>query len=137
MARPRKPTASLEAAGSFQRHPERKAARSGEPTPTGSLGEPPEGLEGEEKAIWRELATLLPPGVAGNSDRFAFEELVRLKAGARRRRLNAGEQGLLLSYLSKFGLTPSDRSKVSAKDDSAQDPLEAFLSRKAPSEITQ
>ena len=69
------------------------------------------------------------PGVAGKSDRSAFEELVRLKAGSRRRKLSGGQQQLLLSYLSKFGLTPSDRSKVSASQVEV-DALSDFLERK-------
>lgn len=72
----------------------------------------------------------IAPGVLQKSDRAAFEELVLLKSGSRHNRVNVGEKGLLLSYLSKFGLTPSDRSKVHVGHDSTEDPLEAFLSEK-------
>lgn len=129
MGRPRKPTALLETAGAFAKNPQRRIARQGEPIPTGELGEPPACLDREEKAAWRELAAELQPGVAGNCDRSAFEELVKLKVGARRHRLSGTEQGLLLSYLSKFGLTPSDRSKVRAAQVEV-DPLSDFLERK-------
>jgi hypothetical protein len=130
MARTRKPTATLEASGAFEKNPQRRAARSGEPKGIPGVGEPPEGLEGEQKTIWRELASTIAPGVLEQSDRSAFEEFVLLKYGSRHNRLNVGEKGLLLTYHSKFGLTPSDRSKVHVGHDSTEDPLEAFLSEK-------
>ena len=76
MPKPRVPTAILEARGSFEKHPERKRARAGEPEVTGELGNAPPSLDGEEASIWTELTLLLTPGVAGRSDRSAFEELV-------------------------------------------------------------
>lgn len=130
MGRNRKPTAVLEASGTFEHDPQRRRARLGEPTVIGTLGEPHESLTDSEKALWRELATQLPPGVAGKSDRWAFEELVRLAYRVRTGEAMLMERRLLLSYLSKFGLTPSDRSKVSAVPGEEQDPLEKFLERK-------
>lgn len=130
MPKPRIPTAILEARGSFQKHPERKRARAGEPKVAGDLGEAPTSMNVEEAQIWKELASLLAPGVAGSSDRCAFEELVRLKAGSRRRDLNAAEQGLLLSYLVKFGMTPCDRSRICVDPGNRRDALDAFLAQK-------
>lgn len=130
MPQHRVPTAIQEARGSFLRHPERKRARSGEPKPTGELGEPPEHMERDEKAAWRELAALVPPGVAKNCDRWAFENTVILQVKNRKGRANAGEQSLLKGYLAALGLTPADRSRVhaAAPKDKADDPLSRLLS---------
>ena len=130
MPRPRVPTTILEARGSFEKHPERKRARAAEPEVIGELGEAPASLDVEEGSIWKELALLLTPGVAGGSDRSAFEELVRLKARSRKRELNAAEQGLLLNYLVKFGMTPSDRSRVAAPRGENADALDRFLANR-------
>jgi len=130
MPRPRVPTTILEARGSFEKHPERKRARAGEPEVSGELGEVPASMDLEECGIWKELALLLTPGVAGRSDRSAFEELVRLKARSRKDQLNAAEQGLLLSYMVKFGMTPSDRSRVAVPRSENPDALEEFLANR-------
>jgi hypothetical protein len=126
MSRPRKPTAMLETTGAFVIHPERQRERAAEPKPTAGLGDPPANYGREQKAIWHEIAATLPYGVAGNSDRTAFGKLVRLEAEDRHGRLTGAEQGLLVSLFGKFGMTPSDRSKVRISNDSAQDPLEEF-----------
>lgn len=115
MARPRTATAQLEARGSFLKHPERKRGRSDEPKPTGDLGEPPKELDRDEKLAWRYIAGLLPPGVAFNSDRVAMEEAACLLVSCRRKRATAAERNLLKGYLRDFGMTPADRSRVSAK----------------------
>ena len=114
MARPRTPTAELEARGGFLKHPERKSARAGEPKPTGELGDPPEELNRDEKKVWREVAALIPPGVAKNSDRIAMELIACLLGKFRRNRASVGEINQLLSLLAKMGMTPADRSRVVA-----------------------
>ncbi len=128
MGRPRKPTATLEASGAFIKDPQRR--RPAEPIPSGELGAPPISLDREEVAMWHEMAGILPPGVAKNSDRPTFELLVCLMVGFRHRRLTGTELGQLIALQGRFGMTPADRSKVRVSDDNAQDPLEAFLCRK-------
>src|SRR5690349_1674967 len=113
MSRPRKPTALLEASGAFVKDPGRRRARKGEPACVGSLGPPHPSLDEQEKALWIELAASLPDGLAGKSDRSAFECLVGLAARARNGKASLMERRLLQQYLSKFGMTPSDRSKIS------------------------
>jgi hypothetical protein len=129
--RPRRPTAVLRARGSFERHPERLRARSGEPKCIGSLGTPPTRLDSQEQELWMEIRELIPPGVAGQSDRFAFEELIVLYAKVRNGSAMLAEKKLLLQYLGKFGLTPSDRPKINISQ-TASDPLGDFLQRRKP-----
>jgi phage terminase small subunit len=129
MGRPRKPTRLLELEGSFQTHPERRRARAMEPKVIGDLGAPPACLDEEEKAFWWELSPTFPDGLAGKSDRFAFEDLVVLAVKARRGTALLSERRLLAVYLSKFGLTPADRNKVSISHVET-DPLGEFLERR-------
>jgi hypothetical protein len=113
MPQPRVPTSTLEAKGSFLKHPERKRARAREPKPTGELGDPPEEMPRDEKAAWQYLVSIIPAGVAKNSDRIAMEEMACLLVACRSKRATAGERQLLRNYLAAFGMTPSDRSRVS------------------------
>jgi hypothetical protein len=114
MPRPRTPTAKLAAKGSFLKHPERKRKRAREPKPTGSLGAPPRRLSVAQKEIWLELAALIPPGVAANCDRWAVELLACLMAKFRSGRAKISEAKQIESLLGKMGMTPADRSRVSA-----------------------
>jgi hypothetical protein len=66
------------------------------------------------RILWAELANIVPIGVAENSDRWTFEVLVCLMAKFRSGVALGGEVSQLLSLLAKFGMTPSDRSRVSA-----------------------
>ena len=135
MSRPRTPTAALESTGAFVKHPERKRARASEPHPTGELGDPPKHLRPDEKETWRELAALIPPGVAKNCDRWHVEETVCLMALSRRmravgQRLSSSDGNRLDGNLGKMGMNPADRSRVSAtpKPPSAEDdPLAEFV----------
>ncbi len=126
-----------EASGSFVVHPERKAERALEPKPTGVLGSPPARLNAEEIEMWHEIAAVLPPGVAKNSDRHNFEMMVCLFVGFVHRRLSASEMNLLTGHLARFGMNPSDRSRLTVSDDNSQDPLEIFLSAKPTLKTTQ
>ncbi len=98
MARTRTPTAKLQAKGSFLRHPERKRARAQEPRPAGALGGPPERLSNIQKALWLELAAMIPTGVAHDCDRWAVELLVCQMSKFRRGRANGSEIGKLKAY---------------------------------------
>jgi hypothetical protein len=114
MPQPRIPTAILQTRGAFEHDPARGRARANEPVPSGPLGDPPDRLDRDEREAWIELAAILPPGVAMNTDRWALEELVCLKVKCQRRIATAAERSELAKYLSKFGMTPADRSRVCA-----------------------
>src|SRR4051812_42554446 len=76
MPRNKVPTAILDAKGSFIQNPSRK--RPNEPTGENGLGSPPRYLTDALKKIWKETAVRLLPGVALESDRDAFEMMVRM-----------------------------------------------------------
>ena len=110
MARPRKPTAVLELTGAFQKNPQRR--RANEPKPTGSLGEPPVDFDEVLRALWQDLARMVPAGVLTNADRWLVELTCRTMRQVRKGTALAAERNLLLSCLSRMGLTPADRSKI-------------------------
>jgi hypothetical protein len=80
------------------------------------------------RKLWYELAKIVPQGVAEHSDRWTFEVLVCLMAKFRSGAALGGEVSQLLSLLAKFGMTPSDRSRVSAtpQDEPKHDPWSKF-----------
>jgi hypothetical protein len=110
----RTPTAILEARGSFINHKNRKDARAGEPVVTRKLGGPPKTFTDEQKKLWREFAKIVPPGVATYADRWAVEIVVCAMTKFRAGTISGTETGHLTSLLSRFGLTPADRSRVVA-----------------------
>jgi hypothetical protein len=112
MARPRKPTNVLELKGAFKKDPQRK--RPSEPVPTGGIGPAPSALPAKLRVIWDEVVAICPPGVLGNSDRIALEALVRLLNEFRTdyAEFSGARMSQLVSLMGRFGLTPSDRSKI-------------------------
>lgn len=116
--RPPKPTAAHELSGSFERHPERKAARKREPKPRGPLGGPPPSFNAETTtgsrllAIWQELVDQVPAGVLTSADRWHVELACRLMHRVRFLPAKAGDYSRLDVLLGKMAMNPSDRSKV-------------------------
>jgi len=111
MSKPRTATAILEARGAFKNHPERK--RQHEPEPAGGLPDkPPHHLTEEQKATWRQIVDITPPGVLANSDQLIVEIAACLLAEFR---ANPNEMVTaritrLTCELGKLGLSPSDRA---------------------------
>jgi hypothetical protein len=110
----RTPTAILQSRGSFINHKNRKEARAGEPVVTKRLGSPPKTFTDEQKRLWHEFAKIVPAGVATYADRWAVEIVVCAMAKFRAGSISGTETGHLMSLLSRFGLTPADRSRVVA-----------------------
>ncbi len=81
---------------------------------TKKLGSPPKTLTDEQKQTWREFAKMVPAGVATYSDRWAVEIVVCAMAKFRAGTITGAERSQLTSLLSRFGLTPADRSRVVA-----------------------
>ena len=114
MGRNRTPTAILESRGSFINHKDRRDARAGEPVVTKKLGGPPKIFTDEQRKLWHEFAKIVPAGVATYADRWAVEIVVCAMAKFRAGTICGAETGQLTSLLSRFGLTPADRSRVVA-----------------------
>jgi phage terminase small subunit len=87
------------------------------------LGEPPAHLSPSETVAWNELASMFAANVTCSADRWAVEIASCLMAKRRDNpdKFKAADAQLLVSLLSRFGMTPADRSKVSAPPDDAAD----------------
>ena len=81
---------------------------------TKRLGSPPKTFTDEQKKLWREFAKMVPAGVATYADRWAVEIVVCAMAKFRAGTISGAETAQLTSLLSRFGLTPADRSRVVA-----------------------
>lgn len=114
MPRPRKPTKVLDLTGRLKHNPKRYRDRLNEPVHNAPLGGPPDHLPPTEREIWAELAKQLVEGVALASDRAAFETLTRLVSMERAGQIQGKDRGHLLRLYQMFGMSPSDRSRVSA-----------------------
>jgi hypothetical protein len=139
MARPRKPTADLELRGAFRKNPQRRRK---DPETAGPLGEPPPGWSEDLKAIWFELADIAPLGVLRIRDRWLVETACLLKHEERTDAvgMSSANRALLVTCLSRMGMTPSDASKVHAPKEKQASPFSKFAAkvsaaRKDPSPV--
>ncbi len=108
----RKPVELLELAGTFRDNPKRRRAIG--PKSDRELGRPPAYLSSAEKAVWTEIASIVPAGLLTSGDRIAVELLARLVSKMRLDWLNGSELGILTGLLARMGMSPADRSRVSA-----------------------
>jgi len=131
MARPRTPTAELDARGAFLKHPERAREGSEALEAAPDLESPRENLDQRLKEVWFEIKGYLRPGVLKLSDAPAFESLVRLIYADRNSWIDSAERSQMISLFSRFGMTPSDRSKVKV-DEQKENQLAKFLNRAKP-----
>ena len=67
-----------------------------------------------EKSLYLEIIAIAPPRVLANCDTAIVEVTARLWAKMRERTINAAETGLLIKCLGLLGMSPADRSKVTA-----------------------
>jgi hypothetical protein len=118
MGRRRKTEAEHELNGTFEKHPERKAAYKNAPRPKGPLGDPPacfdpDGYTGSKLiAIWHEVVSQAPSGVLTSSDRLHVEMTCRLIYKIRHQSPKSGDFAKLEAALGKMAMNPSDRPKV-------------------------
>lgn len=130
--RPRKPTNVLRINGTANNHPERLKKRENEPKNTHPIGTAPRYLSKAEKAAFRLIVKESLAGVLGRADRIAVAQASILLALCTGQSYSAGfgvegakdyiaplrvwpkiaERNLLYKYLSQFGMTPADRSKL-------------------------
>lgn len=110
------PTAILHLRGAFDAHPERLRDRANEPRPTKPIGPAPSWMNPEQRSAFREIARRAYPGVLASGDVFALELAAVLLAQMRRdpASMSAAKMGRLQALLGSMGLTPADRSRVSA-----------------------
>jgi hypothetical protein len=129
MARPRTPSSVLELRGAYKKDPQRR--RENEPMPTEGVGtftERPTSLP----EIWDEVVSQLVPGVLTVSDRLALELVCRLLAEIRLHpaEISVGKVTTLCNLLGRFGMTPSDRSKVTVPPPFKENPFLALIGKR-------
>jgi hypothetical protein len=130
-----KSTKYLEAVGAYKKDPQRR--RGPEPENPNPLGSPPDHFSKVEVSIWFEMAETAPPGVLTQSERPLIANYCRLEADVRESRadmavwkawvpefkdeerppapriIGPAHYGRLESILSKLGMSPLDRQRVS------------------------
>ncbi len=126
MPRPRKPTKLLTIQGGLRAT--RHRDRVNEPVVIEPLGGPPEGWRIEAKLMWAELANYVPAGVATKADRLMFEVLLRLVAKMREgpEAMTPALAAQIRTACAVFGMTPADRSRVSAPRLLEENPFAKF-----------
>lgn len=129
MGRPRTPSNILDARGAFDKNPNRR--RVDEPEPNGEIGEPPKRFSAAELLAWSEIVSTCAAGVFCKSDRLAVEVAAVLLAMFRAdpAGIPAAKLARLDSLMARFGMTPSDRSKVSAPKAPAVNPFAALVAK--------
>jgi phage terminase small subunit len=112
MAANKKPTALRELQGTANRNKHRD--NQDQPVITRGIGPAPKHLNDDQKKIWDEIVSGMYAGVLGEADRLALETLTRLVYVMRRdfEKMSAAKLSQLSTMLGKFGMTPSDRTKI-------------------------
>ena len=148
LGRPRKPTKYHEKAGSYAEHPERR--RPAEPEAPAGLPVQPSGLDHHGKAAWTRITGYLDDlGILSTVDRDMLELYARVyqdwrlclreqakadKDGKMRNPWTArrrDNEGQMIKILCKFGLNPSDRSRISIEHASKEaNPFEKLANLK-------
>jgi len=112
MAANKKPTALRELQGTANRNKHRD--NQDQPVVTRGIGPAPKHLNDDQKEIWDEVVSSMYAGVLGEADRLALETLTRLVYTMRTdfEEMSAAKLSQLSTMLGKFGMTPSDRTKI-------------------------
>jgi len=112
MARPRKPTALLEAKGAFKKDPQRKRSRGNEPVFTRGA-EAPEHLRGEVRKVWERLADALDAvGVMRQVHAAALEGACVLYQRAVEADAVIAREGPVVNVATRAGVSPRLRPEV-------------------------
>ena len=133
MPNPKKPTALRELHGTANRNKQRNS-----PSPvevTRGIGPAPERLTAEQSEVWDYLVSVMFPGVLAESDRPTFELLTvlfhRFRYGTYDENstcpaLAVGELARMDSIMGRYGMTPSDRTKIVVPKGEKKNPFESL-----------
>lgn len=124
----RTPTNVLELHGAFAHNPQRAREREGEPPTGAGIGEPPEGLTGDDLTHWHEIVRYAPKNVLCEYDRLHVEHMARLLTRLRRDK-NYTDTKTHLRFeagLARLGMTPADRSRVKVIKEDGDNPFAEF-----------
>lgn len=130
----KKPTAIRELHGTANRNKQRNVENPVEPDM--GIGPAPSYFCEQQREVWDYLVSVMFVGVLGNSDRPTFEVLAtlfhRFRYGAHGddsapyQALSGVELNCMNSIMARYGMTPSDRTKISARTTSKNNPFSAF-----------
>lgn len=127
MPKPRTPSAVLEARGAFDKDPGRRR----EDFEAGAFDPaPPKYFNAKQKAVWAEIVAVLPDSVLQATDRMAVELAARLIAQFRAlpdSEITSAQVAQIRTALAVLGMTPADRSRVSAKKDAPKNVFAEML----------
>lgn len=130
MPKPRTPSAVLEARGTFAKNPSRQR----DDFESGSFDrDPPAYFKPHQREVWDEIVGVLPPSVLQATDRMAVELAARLIAQFRTQddsEVTSAQVAQIRTALAVLGMTPADRSRVSAKKAPQANPFAALLGEK-------
>lgn len=126
MPNPKKPQALRELHGTANRNKHRD--NDSQPTPTRGIGPAPKHLNELEAAAWDEIVGNLYVGVLGEGDKFALETLARLVVEMRTNfeLMPAAKLTQMINLFGRFGMTPSDRTKIVVPKQKETNPFERF-----------
>ena len=117
------PTPILALRGAFETHPERLRARANEPKPNGAIGAAPRWMSAAQRACYKELCAKAHRGVLCRADEFVVSMAAILLEQMRRDpEMSAARLTRLQSLLSSLGMSPADRSRISATQGRADGP---------------
>ena len=134
MPNPKKPTALRELHGTAGRNKQRNSPNP--PEITRGIGPAPEHFNELQTKTWDYLVSIMFAGVLAESDRPTFELLTvlfyRFRYGtyddeAVVPALAVGELNRMDSIMSRYGMTPSDRTKIVVPKAEKVNPFEALL----------
>lgn len=127
MAKPRTPTNLLVLRGGLKNRPARAAKRAGEPEPNGPIGNAPKHLTPEQKQAWDDIVSTCHEGVLCAADRLYVEYGATVLAQVRKEGAKNPRLGTRLEMvLTRLGMTPADRSRVSAVKPRTPSPIDEF-----------
>jgi hypothetical protein len=126
MGRHRQPREIAALKGALRVHPERY--RNVPPKAALGLGDAPEGMCNDAKAVWRELAMHAAAGVLTSADRMLMELTANLIAQFRAgpHAFQSARLGHLIGCLARLGMTPVDRQRLSVPRSESTNPFAEF-----------
>ena len=116
----------LEARGAFKKDPQRR--RHGEPVVDTPLGPPPDHFGPSDHKHFNEILMLAPKGVLTSADQVAVEQLAVLITEMREdyEKMSVAKLTLLNKLLGQFGMTPSDRARLSIEKPKDANPFDTL-----------